>query len=350
MTIRELATHCGVSNATVSLALRGHPRISPATRERIARMAEDLGYRANPLVSALLTHVRARQSPRFQEVLGVLSTQALPGRRQTPYNRAVIEGIIDRVAHLGFGVDFFPADGSVGARRLDQVLASRGIRGLIIDPSCQDAPVPELAWENLSCVRMTYAPAERRARRVLPDQYHNMEDLLQELDARGYRRIGFYNLARFEDRVHGHWSAAFIRYQFDLPARRRVPLKLSEDWRHDAFVAWARRTRPDAIVCPHWGAAAWLREAGFSVPEEIGVAAPNWSPLHPQVGGIDQNAADIGAAAVDIVASQLSRNEAGLQTKPRLTLIPGQFREGATLRPRPVPAPRSALSDARVLG
>lgn len=344
MTIRELAALCGVSNATVSLALRGHSRIPQTTRERIARKAEELGYHANPVVSSLLAHVRARRSPCFEEVLGVLCARVPPPRQQPLYGRAVTEGILQRAAQLGFGVDFFPADGSLSPARLDQVLASRGIRGLIIDPSCHDVPAPELNWARLSCVRMTFAAGERGTRRVIPDQYHNMEDLLRELDARGYRRIGFYNLARFEERVHGHWSAAFLRYQLGLPPRRRVAVKLSLSWNHALFVDWVRATGPDAVVCPHWGAAEWLRSAGYGVPEQIGVAVPNWNPQHPEISGIDQNPAEIGAAAVDEVVSQLTRNEAGMQTRPRLTLIPGQFREGASLgRPRP---PRTEIATA----
>lgn len=335
MTIRELAELCGVSSATVSLALRGHPRIPPATRDRILSKAEEVGYRCNPMVSALLSHVRARQSPSFQEVIGVLSAKDTPLRKRTPYNRVLAQGILDRAAYLGFGIDFFAADGSVSGRRLDQVLLSRGIRGLIVDPSCQDVEVPELDWGRLSCVLMTYRQDDRGMRRVIPDQYHNMEDLLLELERRGYRRIGFYNLKHFEERVHGHWSAAFLRYQIGLPARRKVPIQLSLDWDSGRFVSWAREARPDAVVCPHWDSVVWLRKAGLSVPGDIGVAAPNWNPLHPQVTGIDQNPADIGAAAVDVVVSQLTRNETGKQTKPRLTLIPGQFHEGSTVRPPP---------------
>lgn len=41
---REIARHLGVSVMTVSRALRGHPDLAPATRERIVKAAEELGY------------------------------------------------------------------------------------------------------------------------------------------------------------------------------------------------------------------------------------------------------------------------------------------------------------------
>ena len=44
VTLQDIAAHCGVDRSTVSLALRGQGRISPATVERITRAAEELGY------------------------------------------------------------------------------------------------------------------------------------------------------------------------------------------------------------------------------------------------------------------------------------------------------------------
>ncbi len=45
----------GVSTATVSRAVRGLPRVSPATREKILGIAEDLGYVASSSASGLAT-------------------------------------------------------------------------------------------------------------------------------------------------------------------------------------------------------------------------------------------------------------------------------------------------------
>ena len=53
----DVARAAGVSRSLVSLALSNSPRVAPKTRERIQRVAVDLGYRVNVAASSL-----ARQS------------------------------------------------------------------------------------------------------------------------------------------------------------------------------------------------------------------------------------------------------------------------------------------------
>src|SRR4051812_24644133 len=59
VTLRDVAKKAGVSAMTVSRALRKHPNISPETRTKVEQAARQLGYRPNPLVSALMSYRRA---------------------------------------------------------------------------------------------------------------------------------------------------------------------------------------------------------------------------------------------------------------------------------------------------
>jgi DNA-binding LacI/PurR family transcriptional regulator len=54
-TISDVAKAAGVSVATVSRALRGLDRVSPHTRERVLRAAEDLQYVASPAATSLVS-------------------------------------------------------------------------------------------------------------------------------------------------------------------------------------------------------------------------------------------------------------------------------------------------------
>ncbi|MBN1673889.1 MAG: LacI family DNA-binding transcriptional regulator [Kiritimatiellae bacterium] len=55
VTIRDLSRRCGVSTATVSMVLSGKDagRVGAGQRERILRLAGELGYRSNPIAKGL---------------------------------------------------------------------------------------------------------------------------------------------------------------------------------------------------------------------------------------------------------------------------------------------------------
>jgi DNA-binding LacI/PurR family transcriptional regulator len=55
VTIREVAELSGVSTATVTRALQGHPRVLPETRLRVEEAARALGYRPHSLARSLVT-------------------------------------------------------------------------------------------------------------------------------------------------------------------------------------------------------------------------------------------------------------------------------------------------------
>ncbi|NBU71571.1 MAG: LacI family DNA-binding transcriptional regulator, partial [Bacteroidetes bacterium] len=73
-TLETIAKRCRVSKVTVSLALRGSLRISPATRARVAEVATELGYTPNPMVSALMTSLRSNRKTKFVCNLGFITS------------------------------------------------------------------------------------------------------------------------------------------------------------------------------------------------------------------------------------------------------------------------------------
>ncbi|HEY4388799.1 MAG TPA: LacI family DNA-binding transcriptional regulator [Ktedonobacteraceae bacterium] len=56
VSIADIARSAGVSHTTVSRALRGNPLISSDTRERIERLAREMGYTPNAIAQSLQTH------------------------------------------------------------------------------------------------------------------------------------------------------------------------------------------------------------------------------------------------------------------------------------------------------
>ena len=118
--IREVAAAANVSTATVSRALRGLPRVSAATRQKVMAAAHNLGYVASAAASEL-ARGRGSQgmiSPR-ETILVVLGPEQTAAHcAQTGTSRAEIEQLVRSVAWAhGFSVSFEACDdaGTVGA-------------------------------------------------------------------------------------------------------------------------------------------------------------------------------------------------------------------------------------------
>ncbi|ANJ26143.1 LacI family DNA-binding transcriptional regulator [Agromyces aureus] len=83
-TIRDVATHARVSSQTVSRVARGRPEVAPATRSRVLRAMQELGYRPNGSARALrgsdhgplVVLYEAPGTNRTLSVLGVIAALA----------------------------------------------------------------------------------------------------------------------------------------------------------------------------------------------------------------------------------------------------------------------------------
>ena len=105
ITLKDIASVCGVSVATVSRALNGSGDISPAQVERIRRTAAQMGYLPNAAARALKTN--------RSFMLGILYED----RMDHEYFSLVIEGIRRRAEERGFDLAFLShntKDGNAG--------------------------------------------------------------------------------------------------------------------------------------------------------------------------------------------------------------------------------------------
>lgn len=98
VTIRDIARLIGVSPSTVSRALSGKGRISEATRERIRKLTEELGYRPNALARAL--------AMRSTFAVGVLIHERHLPLDERSFYGAILEAIESEVAQHGYHVVF----------------------------------------------------------------------------------------------------------------------------------------------------------------------------------------------------------------------------------------------------
>lgn len=318
---------------TVSRALRNDRVIPPTTRQRIQKIARQVGYRPNPLVSTLMTHVRASRSASTQTTLAhVTAIHKLGGWREYYPSVEYVEGATQRANELGFALEeFWLREPGMTSQRMSQILLARGIRGVLLGGLVSVLGHLSLKWPEFAVATLGYSVRLPQIHRAVPDYVQNVTIAIRELKRRGYRRIGMALISPLDVRTAHRWSAGYFTHQQRTRAADRVPLLEPKTLDEATFLKWLDRHRPDAVIGTDLRILTWLRNHGVQVPRDVGFAILVRKPSD-KVAGVDNNSRAIGAAAIDLIASQLQRNEYGIPKVPKVVHIRGEWVDGPTVR------------------
>ena len=328
--MKHVARAAGVSVMTVSLALRQNPSIPAPTREHVLAVAAKLGYRRNPLVSALMAGLRGWH-PRGGDAHVIAYVESYPASatpQQAGSLRRFRAGAAEGAARHGYELQVFRMgpDG-LSEARLEQVLTARGIRGVVFAPFPQTGSALTQRWEHHALATVGFSLARPALHRAVNHQIHSIRLVIAELLALGYRRIGLA-LSRHEDaRVERNWLSSVLLAQYEHRGTdRSFPLYFEDKIEGGPLRAWLRRERPEVVVSTEEGMPAMMARAGANV----GFAHMHLTPAQPGGTGIDQNNERVGAAAVDLVVEQLHANSYGMPENPKTVLIEGRWVPGTT--------------------
>ncbi len=185
-TIKDVAARSEVSITTVSHVLNevAGKRVSDATRERVFRAAEELGYRPNRMAQGLRTQRTG--------MIGFLSDEILT----TPYAGRMIMGAQDaaQAADALLLVLNSNDDPVLAARQLDALL-ERDVDGLVYATYYHRVIDPPAQLRLLPSVLLDARTENGGLSSVVPDEISGSRAAVEELLAAGHRRIGFLNNA-----------------------------------------------------------------------------------------------------------------------------------------------------------
>jgi len=339
-TLRDIARELGFSKNTISLALRGSPQIPAATRERVRKVAERLGYTPNPVVSHLMAQLRGSRSLRVSSTLALVNANIAPDAfAKHPTVPTYVEGCAARATRLGYGLDrFWLHDPTLNTERWMRILHARGIKGLVLVGLMDRNHLPDAlrpVWEQFPCV-VTGVRTRDPALSFCCVDHHNLTLMaVEKALALGYRRPALVLDAVIDELVECRFSAGFLTGQRSLPRAHQVPV-FSEFSGAEAepprFAAWMDRHKPDIVFTLYNSVMKWITASGRRIPDDVGFAQLEWRSTRPDIAGMNQHNFVTGEAAIDMVVSQIHNNEVGVQEFPRATLIGASWVDGATVR------------------
>lgn len=346
VSMRDIADAMGVSISTVSLALAGRSVVAERTREAIRQTAEQMGYRKNPMIAALMESRRRGRSLQNSPVIAYITAyDTRDGWRTWPAPN-YFDGINDEAKRLGYKLEvFWGMDPKMRNGRLSNILRARGIQSAIVQaPSSASTTQLGFAmdWSRLSVVTVSSTLFNLNFDWACSDHFMNMRQVIRRCIAGGYKRIALFVREIADHSLAHRWLGAYLaemhvnglhNQMFPFMDDVGAPAN-SEECSIQRIAEWLERAKPEVIVGSIGDASLMrLQRAGIRVPEDVSVVSCTVPQIGSNITGICENLEDVGIQAVRHVVHLMHRNVAGIPTTPQMLVSQGLWNEGETFRP-----------------
>lgn len=340
VTLKDVAQTAKLSVAAVSMALRNHPSLPPATIKRVKEIAEKMGYRPDPVLSALAAHRARLKDQRNVAVIAFIDDWSTPEAwLDSPGARILFEKASAQADLLGYDLQRFwaPKHGGMGPR-LASVLQTRGIRYVILAPAEKMSQANRVDWSAFTVVSLEPPALDARLPHAGLDHHSNVMRCWHELARKGFRRVGFVSPRHHNEfsRVQGLAAHAY-QQAHHAPAIDRIPdLELNHVGELDLIQKWIKAHRPEAIIGGLPLHHCLTTDLDFSVPHDfsylsLDVAAEQ----QPGVSGIDARMGVLGETVVDTLNHLQQRGLSGQALSPVGTQVTGIWQAGDTMAAPP---------------
>jgi LacI family transcriptional regulator len=332
VSLKDIAERCNVSIATVSKAMNDQSDIGKDTKEKIKKIAEELGYLPNSAARMLKT--------KHSNNIGVLFTDKTNSGLAHEYFSSVLENLKSEAELKGYDITFISQN--IGNQKMSYLehCKYRNYDGVVIaSVDYYDPMVLELVTSTIPLVTIDHVFNGKTS--ILSDNVGSVEDLVNYIYQCGHRKIAF---------IHGEDTsvtqkrlASFYKSCMSLGIDVPEEYILSALY-HDAK-STAKATRqllelPDPPTCIMFpddfssiGGMNVIEEKGLRIPEDISVAGFDGillsQVLRPKLTTVKQDSALIGHEAARNLIDWIENPKTYLASQ---VLIPGKLLAGQTVK------------------
>ena len=269
-TLVDVATAAGVSTALVSIIVRGAPGASDATRQRVLRIADELGYRPDTRARLL----RSSRSRLLGVVFGV----------QHAFHGDLLAGLYGSADSYGYTLALSAVTpGRDEHRAVDDLLQDRCEGLVLLGPALSTPTLARLA-ARMPVVVVARAVRSAAVDVVRTDDAQGLQQAVDHLVALGHRRIVHVDGGRAAGAAERRRGYRLAMQRHGLEAHVRIVHGgLTEDDGAAAGADLLAGAAPSAVTVFNdrcaVGVLAALRAADVDVPGEVSVVGYDDSRL-----------------------------------------------------------------------
>ncbi|WP_167613651.1 LacI family DNA-binding transcriptional regulator [Maribellus sediminis] len=315
-TIHDIARALNISASTVSRALKDNPLISEATRAKIKKAAQEMGYRPNTLAA----NFRTKRTNTIGVIVPLINRH---------FFSSVISGIEDIAYQQGFTVTISQSnDDFEKESKIAQTLFTNRVDGLILSIGMNTTTYDHLKLfsdRNIPLVFFDRVVEGIKAHKIVVDDFEGGYIAAKHLIDQGRKKIamigGPQNLRIYQNRQKGYMKALNDgQIPFDESMIIHNSLSRAEG-KLAVKKLLQNPTLPDAIFCANdttaLSAVLFLRELNIKVPEDIAIVGFSNEPFSevvtPSITTLQQPGFEMGQKAAELIIQQILHKDKNLK-------------------------------------
>lgn len=264
----DIARLAGVSQSTVSRVLRGHPNVSPKTREHVLKVLAEAEYVPNARARAM----RTRRSGAIGVVMGSIGN---------PFYPELLARLSQAIANADHLMALWTADGPAGEASAIEAMRSGTIDGLLFTTANPgNEPLNQALSLGLPIVLVNRTIEGVPCDQVTSDSVNGARLMARYLWQHGHRNVavlgGTDAVGVTKDRRRGFLDE-FREHGIEIPQSHQPMSDVEHDTARDAGLKLLQREdRPSAIFCVNdlvaFGVLDAAEHLNIRVPEDLWIA------------------------------------------------------------------------------
>jgi DNA-binding LacI/PurR family transcriptional regulator len=303
--ISEIAQRANVSTATVSMVLNNKPGISEATREKVIKIAKELGYSVPPFKKASHRNMGKIQLAIYRKHSKVVS--------DTPFFHALIEGIESKAGQYSYQliIKYLSDDSDIDS--IKKEIRDNSIDGmLLLGTEMEEKDFEKFVRMDVPVLLLDSCFMNINANYVVIDNVSGLYKATKYLLEKGHREIGYLKssipIQNFRERYEGYLKA-LAEANLTPNVKHTIPLLPTMDGAYEDMVRVLSRKPhlPTAFVADNdiiaFGAMKALKEFNVKIPDEVSIVGFDDMPFctitEPKLTTINVDKNALGQLAVE---------------------------------------------------